>query len=56
MKKNIIQSIILNIKTLLPFIAMALTMTSCDNDGDNTGSNWLIAILLILAWMKGGRK
>ena len=50
------KKIIITIYTLLPVVAMALTLTSCDNDGDNTGSNWILAILWILVWLKGGKK
>lgn len=47
MKKNI-----LNIITIL----CTLLLTSCDSGSDDgTVGNWFCAILLLLAWMKGGK-
>ena len=46
--KNIICSI-------LVIMSSALIFTSCNGDGDNTGENWILAILLLLAWLKGSK-
>ena len=48
MKKNI-----LNIITI---VSTTLLLTSCDGGSDDgTVGNWFCAILLLLAWLKGGR-
>mgnify|MGYP003571326960 CR=1 FL=1 len=41
------------IVTILPMFAICLMLTSCDGSGDNTGENWILAILLLLCWLKG---
>ena len=49
------KKIIKNIYTILPIVAMSLTLTSCNGDGDNSGENWILAIICLLAWLKGGK-
>lgn len=49
------KKIIITIYTLLPIVAMSLTLVSCNGDGDNSGENWILAILCLLAWLKGGK-
>lgn len=40
-------------------ISMVLTLTSCESNGDDSGMNLIVAILVWLAfmksWLKGGR-
>lgn len=47
--KNIISSI-------LSIMSFALCFTSCDNNGDHTGENWILALIVLLAWLKGSSK
>lgn len=49
--KNIIWSIL---TIMLP----AFIFTSCDTGGEDDGTvgNWIMAIVCLLAWLKGGRK
>ena len=53
MKKNII--IIANI---IAFVSTTLLLTSCDTGGEDDGTvgNWFMAIVCLLAWLKGGGK
>lgn len=41
-----------NITTILCALPVAMMLTSCGGDGDNTLSNWFLAIVLILAALK----
>lgn len=52
MKKNII--IIANIIAIVSF---TLLLTSCDTGGEDDGTvgNWFMAIVVLLAWLKGGK-
>ena len=37
-------------------LCMSVLLVSCSSEsGDHTGENWALAILAILAWLKGGR-
>ena len=49
------KKIITKICTLLPIVATTLMLTACNGDGDNSGENWILAILVLLAWLKGGK-
>lgn len=31
-------------------------LASCGSNGDDTGENWIILIIVMLAWLKGGSK
>lgn len=45
-----------NILNILPLLCVTLLLTSCGGGSDDgTVGNWFCAILLLLAWMKGGR-
>lgn len=48
MKKNII--------TIITITSATLMLTSCNlGSSDGTVENWFAAIILLLAWLKGGR-
>ena len=40
---------------IVPLLLMTMMLTSCGSSGDNTGENWILAIVCLLAWLKGGR-
>lgn len=43
--------------TILPIMAIILfVFTSCNGDGDNSGENWILALICLLAWLKGGKR
>ena len=49
-----------NATRFLPLVAAAIAIvtlcTSCgSNPDDHTGENWILAIGLLLCWLKGGR-
>lgn len=50
--KQKITSVVLVLVTILTLF------TSCDTGGEDDGTvaNWFMAILCLLAWMKGGRR
>lgn len=52
MKKNII-----TIATIITFVSTTLMLTSCDTGGEDDGTvgNWFMAIVCLLAWLKGGK-
>ena len=42
--------------TVALLLCMSMALVSCSSEsGDHTGENWALAILAILAWLKGGR-
>jgi len=51
MKKNII------IANIIAFVSTTILLTSCDTGGEDDGTvgNWFMAIVGLLAWLKGGR-
>ena len=36
----------------IPVLALLL-LSSCGSSGDHTGENWILLIVLMLAWLKG---
>jgi hypothetical protein len=53
MKKNII-----TIANIIAFVSTTLLLTSCDTGGEDDGTvgNWFMAIVCLLAWLRGGGK
>ena len=51
MKKSII------IANIIFVVSTTLMLTSCDTGGedDGTAGNWFMAIVCLLAWLKGGK-
>ena len=51
MKKNIIK-----IASIIAFVSTPILLTSCDTGGEDDGTvgNWFLAIVCLLAWLKGG--
>lgn len=35
-------------------LAFSFILTSCGCDSDGTAGNWIILLLVMLAWLKGG--
>lgn len=52
MKKNIT-----TIANIIAFVSTTLLFTSCDTGGEDDGTvgNWFMAIVCLLAWLKGGK-
>lgn len=45
-----------NITTIITIALSTLMLASCDNNGgDDTIANWFLAIVCLLAWLKGGK-
>ena len=46
-----------NIASVLTIVLTTILLSSCDTGGENDGTvgNWFCAILLLLAWLKGGK-
>ena len=53
MKKNII-----TIANIIAFVSTTLLLNSCDTGGEDDGTvgNWFMAIVCLLAWLRGGGK
>lgn len=60
MNKTHLRHLFTSATRLLPVVAVAVGIvtlcTSCgSNPDDHTGENWILAIGLLLCWLKGGR-
>lgn len=57
-KRNItiIKIVIIAIVALVILIGLVMWLASLDSNGDNSALNCLFGLLLLLAWLKGGKK